>query len=101
MSEYRGDSLSLPAAFSLRERVVVITGAGSGMGRACAKVFATAGAVVMYDRLITVGRFAERPVAAGGPKEPFRPKAGHEWGTPVLRHPGPGARPFIQPLKRG
>ncbi len=62
---------------------------------------ATAGAIVMYDRLITVGRFAERPVAAGGPKEPFRPKAGHEWGTPVLRHPGPGGRPFIHPLKRG
>jgi tRNA G18 (ribose-2'-O)-methylase SpoU len=26
-----------------------------------------AGAIVMYDRLISLGRFAERPVAAGGP----------------------------------
>jgi len=30
---------------------------------------ALAGALVMYDRLITLGRFAPRPVAAGGPTE--------------------------------
>ena len=30
-----------------------------------------AGALVMYDRLITLGRFAPRPVAAGGPVEPL------------------------------
>lgn len=29
-----------------------------------------AGAIVMYDRMISMGRFAERPVAAGGPLEP-------------------------------
>lgn len=28
-----------------------------------------AGAIVMYDRLISVGRFPDRPVAAGGPKD--------------------------------
>lgn len=28
-----------------------------------------AGAIVMYDRLLTMGRFAERPVRAGGPTE--------------------------------
>jgi tRNA G18 (ribose-2'-O)-methylase SpoU len=28
-----------------------------------------AGALVMYDRMISMGRFAERPVRAGGPKE--------------------------------
>lgn len=30
-----------------------------------------AGALVMYDRLLSTGKFAERPVSAGGPKEPF------------------------------
>lgn len=28
-----------------------------------------AGAIVMYDRLLSMGRFAERPVGAGGPAE--------------------------------
>lgn len=30
-----------------------------------------AGALVMYDRMISMGRFADRPVAAGGPLEDF------------------------------
>lgn len=34
---------------------------------------ATAGAIVMYDRLRTHGSFAERPVRAGGPAPPNRP----------------------------
>ncbi|BCW87250.1 hypothetical protein sos41_03790 [Alphaproteobacteria bacterium SO-S41] len=57
---------------------------------------ATAGAIVMYDRLITMGRFAERPVAAGGPKTPFVPKQDHEWGTPLLRLTKPGERVFLK-----
>jgi len=32
-----------------------------------------AGALVMYDRLISTGRFAPRPVMAGGPIEEFEP----------------------------
>lgn len=32
-----------------------------------------AGAIVMYDRLLSMGRFAPRPVAAGGPRE-FKPQ---------------------------
>ena len=36
--------------------------------RFCLNV-ATAGAVVMYDRTSSMGRFAERPVRAGGPVE--------------------------------
>lgn len=32
-----------------------------------------AGALIMYDRLITMGKFAERPVAVGGPDE-FAPE---------------------------
>ena len=34
--------------------------------RFCVNV-AIAGALVMYDRMISLGRFAERPVRAGGP----------------------------------
>jgi tRNA G18 (ribose-2'-O)-methylase SpoU len=60
---------------------------------------ATAGAIVMYDRLLTMGRFAERPTAAGGPREPFVPKQGHEWGLPLLRDPKPGGRGFLKSPK--
>lgn len=31
---------------------------------------AVAGAIVMYDRMICLGRFAERPVRTGGPNSP-------------------------------
>ena len=41
---------------------------------------ATAGAVVMYDRLISTQQFGRRPVAAGGPVEPV-PE--HVFGDPV------------------
>ena len=34
---------------------------------------AVAGAIVMYDRLLCHGRFAPRPVRAGGPTEPLPP----------------------------
>ncbi len=42
-----------------------------------------AGALVMYDRMISMGRFAERPVRAGAPTEPRTP---HVYGGPRLRH---------------
>lgn len=32
-----------------------------------------AGAIVMYDRLLSLGRFPDRPVKAGGPGERFAP----------------------------
>ena len=41
-----------------------------------------AGAIVMYDRLISMGRFAPRPVKAGGPTE-FLPK--HVYGEQIIR----------------
>lgn len=41
-----------------------------------------AGVVVMYDRLITRGRFAPRPVRPGGPTEAL-PR--HHSGAPILR----------------
>ncbi len=44
---------------------------------------AVAAAIVMYDRTLTLGRFAPRPVRAGGPTEPLPP---HMHGGPVLRH---------------
>jgi tRNA G18 (ribose-2'-O)-methylase SpoU len=39
-----------------------------------------AGAIVLYDRLISTGRFAERPVAPGGPPLPLAP---HRHGAPI------------------
>jgi tRNA G18 (ribose-2'-O)-methylase SpoU len=43
---------------------------------------AVAGAIVMYDRMLCHGRFAERPVQAGGPSELAPP---HVHGPPRLR----------------
>ena len=43
---------------------------------------ATAGAIVMYDRLNTFGRFGGRPVTPGGPIEPI-PE--HEFGGAVWK----------------
>ncbi len=43
---------------------------------------ATAGAVVMYDRLISAQRFGARPVVPGGPVEPV-PE--HVFGEPIWR----------------
>ncbi|MEZ5839110.1 MAG: RNA methyltransferase [Hyphomicrobiales bacterium] len=45
---------------------------------------ATAGAIVMYDRVRTLGRFAPRPVAAGGPTEGL---VEHVRGAPLRRRP--------------
>jgi tRNA G18 (ribose-2'-O)-methylase SpoU len=43
---------------------------------------AIAGAIVLYDRLISLGRFAARPVAAGGAKEVLPPP---RFGPPAFR----------------
>jgi tRNA G18 (ribose-2'-O)-methylase SpoU len=43
---------------------------------------AVAGALVLYDRLLQHGRFADRPVASGGPIDAL-PPTGH--GTPRFR----------------
>ena len=43
---------------------------------------AVAGALVLYDRMLQHGRFAERPVGSGG-GEPIAPAASH--GAPVFR----------------
>lgn len=44
-----------------------------------------AGALVMYDRTLSMGRFAPRPVAPGGPLEPPRP---HVHGGQRFRRQG-------------
>jgi len=51
---------------------------------------AVAGALVMYDRLLTVGRFGERPVVTGGAATPPPP---HVFGPPVERRKRARARP--------
>ena len=43
---------------------------------------AAAGAIVMYDRMLSLGRFAPRPVRSGGTLEPLRP---HVHGKVITR----------------
>lgn len=43
---------------------------------------AVAGALVMYDRMLSQGRFAPRPVRSGGPSEPLAP---HVHGKVITR----------------
>ena len=50
--------------------------------RFCVNV-SVAAAIVMYDRVISFGRFASRPVSAGGPVEEISP---HVHGGPVFRN---------------
>lgn len=42
----------------------------------------TAGALVMYDRVQSMGKFADRPVRAGGPTEELKE---HTFGSPRFR----------------
>lgn len=43
-----------------------------------------AGAIVMYDRLLSMGKYADRPVHEGGPRQ-FLPQGARE--RKILRHP--------------
>src|SRR5262245_13276699 len=43
---------------------------------------AVAGAIVLYDRMLSLGRFAPRPVRSGGPTEALRP---HVHGKVITR----------------
>jgi tRNA G18 (ribose-2'-O)-methylase SpoU len=49
-----------------------------------------AGAIVLYDRMLTLGRFADRPLRAGGVKKPEVPPRA-SWGAPVMRKKAKGA----------
>jgi tRNA(Leu) C34 or U34 (ribose-2'-O)-methylase TrmL len=50
---------------------------------------ASAGAIVMYDRVLSMSRFGARPVAPGGPVEPL---PAHRFGDPVIRRKPRGVR---------
>ncbi len=56
----------MSATFSVADKVVVITGAGQGIGRSFAKAFASAGArVVIAERNMDKARAVEQEIAAG------------------------------------
>jgi len=56
----------MSATFSVADKVVVITGAGQGIGRSFAKAFAAEGArVVIAERNMDKARAVEREIAAG------------------------------------
>ncbi|OIR06176.1 23S rRNA (guanosine-2'-O-)-methyltransferase RlmB [mine drainage metagenome] len=57
-----------------------------------------AGAIVMYDRVTSLGRFAPRPVRAGGPTEA---RAEHVHGRPLFRSSERMALHQAQPPARG
>ena len=44
-----------------------------------------AGAIVLYDRLISLGGYPPRPITTGGPQADLPPP--HKWGAPLVRVP--------------
>ena len=72
-------SLSQPVLARCRHVVKIPTRFSINVGMA--------GAIVMYDRMLTLGRFSERPLRAGGPPQEAVP-ARAAWGTPILRRRG-------------
>lgn len=44
-----------------------------------------AGAITLYDRLLTHGRFSERPLRAGGPPARAQLPPVANWGAPLIR----------------
>lgn len=60
---------------------------------------AVAGALVLYDRLLQHGRFADRPVASGGAAAAPPAPGGH--GAPVFRRTMPGWHPDAAAASNG
>lgn len=95
--EFLKDSIDLPS-FRHPQRAVYVLGPERGnvsdelLARCdftikipmkfCVNV-GVAGALVMYDRLLSMGKFADRPVSAGGPAEVFAPQ--HLHGKQIIR----------------
>jgi len=72
-------SLSQPVLARCRHVVKIPTRFSINVGMA--------GAIVMYDRMLSLGRFAERPLRSGGPKkEEVPPRV--TWGAPIMRRRG-------------
>jgi hypothetical protein len=46
-----------------------------------------AGAIVLYDRMLSLSNYAERPLRPGGPVEAALPPP-VEWGKPIIRSGG-------------
>ncbi len=42
-----------------------------------------AGAIILYDRLISLGNYPPRPVTPGGPQADIPPP--HQWGAPLVK----------------
>jgi tRNA G18 (ribose-2'-O)-methylase SpoU len=97
--ELAADAIDLPSFRHPRQAAYVFGGERSGLPpdvlARCAHVVkiptqfsinvGTAGAIVMYDRLLSMRRFGERPVLPGGPAEPLPP---HVFGAPIRRRRG-------------
>jgi len=97
--EIADDAVDLPSFRHPRQAAYVFGGERSGLAPAvlarCVHVVkiptrfsinvGTAGAIVMYDRLLSTRRFGERPVLPGGPAQPLPP---HVFGAPIRRRRG-------------
>ncbi len=97
--EFRDDAVELPSFRHPRCAAYVLGpergSLSDGMVKCCDHLLkiptrlcvnlSVAGAIVMYDRLLTLGRFAERPMAPGGPATP---KPLPVFGDVVVRRAG-------------
>ena len=74
--------MSAPATGRLSGKIAIVTGAGSGIGRASALLFASEGAkLVLFDRTEEVHRTAAAVEQAGGHAIAMVGDAGEEGGA--------------------
>lgn len=92
--EITDDAIELPSFRHPRQAAYVLGAERSGLSPGLVEIcdfmiqiptrfsinVALAGALVMYDRMLSLGRFAERPVKTGGPTGPLPP---HLHGEPL------------------